>query len=114
MENLKKIFILNAEIERNNKTINELRRMSVSMDLKNAYEHLLEEQTEELLKAKLNAEKEINEISDDTARLIAKYKYIDALSWSEIGRKMNYDRTSVYRYLKRFLKLHEIHGKKDL
>lgn len=114
MGDFKKIFIINAEIERNNKALAEIRRMSVSAGLKNAYGHLLEEQTEELVNAKLQAEKEINEIPDEMARLIAKYKYIDLLSWSEIGRIMNYDRTSVYRYLKRFLKLHEIHGKKGL
>lgn len=114
MGDFKKIFILDAEIKRNNQALAEIRRMSVSAGLKNAYEHLLEEQTEELVKAKSQAEKKINEIPDDTARLIAKYKYIDLLSWSEIGRIMNYDRTSVYRYLKRFFKLHEIHGENDL
>lgn len=104
MKDFKKIFILNAEIERNNQAIEEIRRLSVSTDLKAAYEHLLEEQTEELLKAKLQAEEEINEISDEMARLIAKMRYIDLKSWSEIGNALNYDRTAVYRCLKKYSK----------
>lgn len=110
----KKVYFINIEIERNKQVIKDLQNMNVSSDLKETYESLIEEQTKELLKSKIELEKAINEIPDDTARLIAKYKYIDLLSWSEIGRKMNYDRTSVYRYLKRFLKSHGIHGEKGL
>ena len=104
MKDFKEIFILNAEIERNNKAIEEIRRLRVSADLKAAYEHLLEEQTKELLKAKIQAEKEINEIPDEMARLIAKMRYIDMKSWSEIGNALNYDRTAVYRRLKKYSK----------
>ena len=39
MKDFKKIFILNAEIERNNQAIEEIRRLRVSADLKAAYEH---------------------------------------------------------------------------
>lgn len=104
MKDFRKIFILNAEIERNNQAIEEIRRLRVSADLKTAYEHLIEEQTQELLKAKIQAEKEINEIPDETARLIAKMRYIDLKSWSEIGKVLNYDRTAVYRRLKKYSK----------
>lgn len=101
MTNPKKIFILSKELERNEKAIKDMRRLRVSNDLKNAYKRLIEEQSKELIQAKIAAEKEINEIPDETARLIAKMRYIDLKSWSEIGKELHYDATWAYRLLKK-------------
>lgn len=104
MDDFRKIFVLTEEINRNKRTIEELRKISVSKDLVDSYEHLLQEQTEEIVQAKFDAENIINEIKDDTARLIAKMRFIDMMSWAEIGRALNYDRTAVYRKLKKEIK----------
>lgn len=104
MDDFRKIFVLTEEINRNKRTIEELRKISVSKDLVDSYEHLLQEQTEEIVQAKFDAENIINEIKDDTARLIAKMRFIDMMSWTEIGRALNYDRTAVYRKLKKEIK----------
>lgn len=101
MDDFRKIFVLAEEINRNKRTIEELRKISVSKELIDSYEHLLQEQTEELVQAKFDAENSMNEIKDDTARLIAKMRFIDMMSWTEIGRALNYDRTAVYRKLKK-------------
>ncbi len=104
MIDLRKIQIIDEEINRNQKAIAELRRISVSSALIESYEHLLLQQTEELVRAKFDAENSINEIDDDTARLIAKMRFVDLMSWTEIGRALNYDRTAVYRKLKNAIK----------
>lgn len=104
MKEYKKIFIINAEIERNNQALAEIRRLRVSDELKSAYVRLIEEQTKELVQAKLKAENEINEIPDETARLIAKMRYIDLKTWGEIGKALNYDGSVVFRRCKKYLK----------
>ena len=101
MDDFRKIFVLAEEINRNKRTIEELRKISVSKDLIDSYEHLLQEQTEERVQAKFDAENSMNGIKDDTAGLIAKMRFIDMMSWTEIGRALNYDRTAVYRKLKK-------------
>lgn len=98
---IRKIHIIDEEIKRNQKALEELRETSVSTALIESYERLIQEQTEELVQTKFDAENSINEIKDDTARLIAKMRFIDMMSWTEIGRALNYDRTAVYRKLKR-------------
>ncbi len=104
MNDFRNIYIIDKEIERIKGAMDELRAVCVSASLKEAYEHLLAEQMEELLQAKLDAEQKLNEIQDETARLIAKMRFIDLKSWSEIGKFMNYDRTVVYRKLKKAMK----------
>lgn len=104
MGDFRKIHIIDEEIKRNQKALAELREISVSAALIESYERLLQEQTEELVQAKFDAENSIMGIADDTTRLIAKMRYIDLLSWTEIGRALNYDRTAVYRKLKKEIK----------
>lgn len=97
MTALKKVYFINEEIKRNREAIKDLRRYSVSCDLLNAYEKLIEKQTEELVAAKMEAEKYINNIDDEVARVVAKMRYIDLKTWREIEKRLHYDRTALYR-----------------
>lgn len=59
------------------------------------------------LKKAKSLEKEIRvfimSIDDSQIRQIIEYRYIDDLTWQEVGNIMNMDRTTVHKKLKRYL-----------
>lgn len=44
----------------------------------------------------------IDEIGDAETRLIARYRFIDNLTWEEIGKKMHRDRSVCYKKVKKY------------
>lgn len=52
----------------------------------------------------IKMEKFILSVQDDEIRLILRYRFMDLMKWEEIGNKLGYDRTSVAKKIRNFLK----------
>ena len=101
MENIfNNIKYLKIEIERSERILKDLQHWKGSEE----YASVLRESRAHLYKKKAEAETLINGITDDEIRLICKLKFIDLKSWNYIANKMHYDRTTVYKKYKKFIK----------
>ena len=69
------------------------------MELINIWEEKRLEAIEECLKI----EEYMNTIDDIDIRRIIRYRFIDMMNWEMIGEKMNMDRTTAYKKLKKYL-----------
>ena len=98
---LKSIKFLKLEIARNERLIKILRGKGEG---EKAYTDLLAATKEDLLRQKVEIEKIIHGIDDAETRLILKLKFVDMRSWNYIAREMHYDRSTVYKKYKKFLK----------
>lgn len=100
--NLNKAYFIKLEIESIREQIESLN----SIDL-NKKQKLLDKLNRNLVKYcnTLTALNDfIENIEDDEVRLIARYRFIDNLTWVEIGDRMMIDRTACYRKLNKYLK----------
>ena len=52
----------------------------------------------------IKIEKYISDVEDTEIRLIMRMRFMDLKDWDEIGEKLNYDRTSVSKKVRRYLK----------
>lgn len=97
---LKNIKFLQMEIARCDKILKDLRHWKGTEQ----YARVLSETKACLIEKKAIAEDVINSINDDEIRLIFKMKFIDLRSWNYIANKLHYDRTTVYKKYKKYLK----------
>lgn len=100
-KDLQSIKFLKLEIKRNDKLLQEVSRAGGSGK---TYAELLARTREELLRNKVEIETLIHSIDDAEIRLILKYKFIDLKSWNFIARQMHYDRSTIYKKYKKFIK----------
>ncbi len=98
---LKSIKILKLEIERNEKLLKGLKCTGQGAE---AYAELLTKTKDDLLRKKTEIETLIHGIEDAEIRLILKLKFVDLRSWNYIARSMHYDRSTVYKKYKKFIK----------
>lgn len=99
-KDLKDIKFLRLEIARADKLIKELGGSLCSK----VYADLLTETKEDLLRKKTEIESLIHGIDDAEIRLILKLKFVDLRSWNYIARAMHYDRSTVYKKYKKFVR----------
>jgi hypothetical protein len=99
-ESFKSIKFLQMEIERCDRVLKDLRHWKGS----EKYAEVLANTRSCLIEKKAVIEDIINGITDDEIRLIFKLKFIDLRSWNYIANKLHYDRTTVYKKYKRYLK----------
>ena len=66
---------------------------------------------EKLINARLSALEEyikiesyIEKVEDTEIRQIMRYRFLDLLNWNEIGEEMNYDRTTISKKMRAYLK----------
>ena len=52
----------------------------------------------------IKIERFILSVPDEEIRLIMRYRYMDLMSWEEIGNKLGYDRTAVSKKIRSYLK----------
>lgn len=52
----------------------------------------------------IKIERFILSVPDEEIRLIMRYRYMDLMSWEEIGNKLGYDRTAVSKKVRSYLK----------
>ena len=98
---LKSIKFLKLEIKRTEREI-----CSLVSGSRNGteYKELLTQTRERLYSQKCEIERLINDIDDAEIRLILKLKFVDLRSWNYIARTMNYDRSTVYKKYKKFIR----------
>ena len=96
----KSIKFLNIEIERCERLLKDLRHWRSTEE----YARVLTETRACLIAKRAEAENLINGIADDEIRLICKLKFIDLRSWNYISNKLHYDRSTVYKKYKKFVK----------
>ena len=70
------------------------------MELKSLYIEKRIDALEEYIKI----EKYISDVEDPEIRLIMRLRFMDLKGWDEIGEKLNYDRTSVSKKARRYIK----------
>ena len=70
------------------------------MELKSLYIEKRIDALEEYIKI----EKYISDVEDPEIRLIMRLRFMDLKDWDEIGAKLNYDRTSVSKKVRRYIK----------
>ena len=57
----------------------------------------------------LKIENYIKLVEDTEIRTIMRMRFLDLKTWEEIGRNLHMDRTTAYRNMKKYLKLHKNH-----
>lgn len=89
---------------------------SITNEMKGSAEHIsIQEKrailVEKLFNARLSALEEyikiesyIEKVDDVEIRQIMRYRFLDLLSWNEIGAEMLYDRTTISKKLRAYLK----------
>jgi hypothetical protein len=70
------------------------------MELKSLYIEKRIDALEEYIKI----EKYISDVEDPEIRLIMRLRFMDLKDWDEIGEKLNYDRTSISKKVRRYIK----------
>lgn len=98
---LKSIKFLKLEIKRTDKALKDLIHSGKSGK---RYEELLLKTKDDLYSKKFEIETLINGIDDAEIRLILKLKFVDLRSWNYIAKVMHYDRSTVYKKYKKFIK----------
>lgn len=102
-KDLQSIKFLKLEIKRNDKLLREVCRTGSGK----TYAELLARTRDELLQNKVEIETLIHSIDDAEIRLILKLKFIDLKSWNYIARQMHYDRSTIYKKYKKFIRGNE-------
>ena len=101
---LKSIKLINFEIERIENVLRELGNSNKHSQQKENYTKLLKSNKEKLINKKIEAEKFIASIDDAEIRLILTLKFVDLKSWNYISKKLHYDRSTVYKKFKNFIR----------
>lgn len=101
--NFEKAFFLNKEIETIKKEIENFEKLNGN----NRVLLLLKEKEDAYCTEVLNITNYINTIEDRDVRVIARLRLIDNMTWEEIGKRLYMSRTSCYRKLNNYLKLHK-------
>lgn len=68
--------------------------------------NLLKKKKEKLYDEQIKIEEFLEEVQDSTIRIIIRARFIDCKSWKQIGKELNFDRTTPYYHLKKYLKSH--------
>lgn len=105
--NFEKAYFLKKEIENINSEIANIEQLKGSN--KKLLLKLLQEKQNEYCDELLDIIQFINQIEDRDVRIIARLRLIDNLTWEEIGQRLYMNRTSCYRKLTNYLKLHKYH-----
>lgn len=71
---------------------------------KEKLEQLLKRKQDRLLDELLKIEEFLETIDDSNIRVIIRMRFIDGITWQEIGKKLNFERTTPYYHLKKYLK----------
>lgn len=100
---INEIKVLNLEIKRINDVLRSIANERETSK-KAEYLAMLESNKEKFYECKILAEKLIREIDDAEIRLIFSLKFIDLKSWNYIARYMHYDRTTVYKKYKNYIR----------
>lgn len=67
---------------------------------------LLEQKKSKLLDEQIKIEKFLEDVEDSTIRIIIRERFINGKNWHQIGKELNFDRTTPYYHLKKYLKIH--------
>ncbi len=70
---------------------------------KEKLENLLNEKKELLLDEHLKIENFLKTVQDDNIRIIIRSRFIDGKNWHDIAKSLNFDRTTPYYQLKKYL-----------
>lgn len=73
-----------------------IKKSKLEMILKNKQDKLLDEQ--------LKIEDFLETIKDNNVRVIIRARFIDGKNWHQIGKELNFERTTPYYHLKKYLK----------
>lgn len=68
--------------------------------------NILKKKQEKLYDEQIKIEEFLEEVQDSTIRIIIRARFIDCKSWTQIGKELNFDRTTPYYHLKKYLKSH--------
>lgn len=71
---------------------------------KEKLETILKRKQDKLLDEHLKIENFLETVDDSNVRVIIRARFIDGMSWQEIGKKLNFERTTPYYHLKKYLK----------
>lgn len=67
-------------------------------------ENILEKKKAKLLDEQLKIENFLETVEDCTVRIIIRARFIDGKNWHQIGKELNFERTTPYYHLKKYLK----------
>lgn len=73
---------------------------------KDKLENLLKNKKEKLYDEQIKIEEFLEQVEDNTIRIIIRARFINCKSWKQIGKELNFDRTTPYYHLKKYLKSH--------
>ena len=103
-KDLKSIKIIKLEIDRIQEVLQGLDHARQNSKKVQEYRDLLTSKEDDLLKKKIEIETFVASIEDAEIRLILTLKFIDLKSWNYISKRLHYDRSTVYKKFKTFIK----------
>ena len=71
---------------------------------KSKLEMILKKKQDKLLDEQLKIENFLGTIEDSNVRVIIRARFIDGKNWHQIGKELNFERTTPYYHLKKYLK----------
>lgn len=71
---------------------------------KSKLEMILKKKQDKLLDEQLKIENFLETIEDSNVRVIIRARFIDGKNWHQIGKELNFERTTPYYHLKKYLK----------
>ena len=92
-EELEQYIDLHKEIEELNRAIEAAERKK----------ELLKERQRRAQQEELRILEFINSVSDSRIRRAMQYRYIDGLSWEEVGKRVNYDRSTLSKLVNKYI-----------
>ena len=69
--------------------------------------NVIEKRKSALLEEQLKIEHFLESIDDITIRIIIRARFIEGKNWHQIGKELNFERTTPYYHLKKYLKGYE-------
>ena len=82
------------------KEINELKK---DIEVAERKKELLKERQRKAQQEELRILEFINSVSDSLIRRAMQYRYIEGLSWEEVGKRVNYDRSTLSKLVNKYI-----------
>lgn len=81
----------------------EIQELSRDIEAAERKKELLKERQRKAQQEELRILEFINSVNDSFIRRAMQYRYIDGLSWEEVGKRVNYDRSTLSKLVNKYI-----------
>ena len=91
------------ELEQYTDLHKEIEELSKAIETAEKKKEILKERQKKAQQEELRILEFINTVSDSRIRRAMQYRYIDGLTWEEVGKRVNYDRSTLSKLVHKYL-----------